>query len=97
MKMKKEEILERLRREKPRLFKKYPLHRLALFGSYARDEQAEMSDVDIMADVEPTIGLKFVSLAEELEEILNCKVDLVSSRAIKTSLMQNIERELIDA
>ncbi len=97
MKMKKEEILERLRREKPRLFKKYPLHRLALFGSYARDEQTQISDVDIMADVEPTIGLKFVSLAEELEEILNCKVDLVSSRAIKSSLMQNIERELIDA
>ncbi|HOW56531.1 MAG TPA: nucleotidyltransferase family protein [Smithellaceae bacterium] len=95
--MKKEEILERLRREKPRLFKKYPLHRLALFGSYARDEQTQISDVDIMADVEPTIGLKFVSLAEELEEILNCKVDLVSSRAIKSSLMQNIERELIDA
>lgn len=95
--MKKEEILELLRKEKPRLFKKYPLHRLALFGSYARDEQAETSDIDIMAEVDPAIGLKFVRLAEELEEILNCHVDLVSSRAIKSAMMQQIIRELIDA
>jgi len=95
--MNREEILQLLRREKPRLFEKYPLRRLALFGSVARAEQTETSDVDIMADVDPSIGLRFVTLAEELEDILHCKVDLISLRAIKLAMQKSIEKDLVDA
>jgi len=42
--------------------------------------------VDILVDVDPTIGLGFVTLAERLEEVLGLPVDLVSRRAIKPSL-----------
>jgi predicted nucleotidyltransferase len=47
--------------------------------------------------VEPSIGLAFVTLAERLEQILGLRVDLASWRAIKPSLWQRIEPELIDA
>jgi predicted nucleotidyltransferase len=71
---------------------------LALFGSYARGTQVSgKSDVDILVEVEPSIGLAFVTLAERLEQILGQRVDLVSRRAIKPSLWQRIEPELIDA
>ena len=95
--MNREEILQLLRREKPRLFEKYPLRRLALFGSFARAEQTETSDIDIIADVDPSIGLRFVTLAEELEDILHCKVDLISMRAVGPAMLKAIEKELVDA
>lgn len=91
-----ENILERLRTIKPILQQEFPLHRMALFGSWARDEQTETSDVDILVDVDPSIGLRFVTLAERLEALLDQHVDLVSSRAVKPSLLTKMEAELID-
>ena len=92
-----EDILEKLKNQKVALFEKYPVHRIALFGSWSRGEQSLNSDVDILVDVDPTIGLGFVSLADELEHILGLKVDLVSRRAIRASLWKQIEPDLIDA
>jgi uncharacterized protein len=89
-------ILERLRTIKPTLQQEFPLRRMALFGSWARDDQAESSDVDILVDVDPSIGLRFVTLAERLESVLERPVDLVSSRMVKPNLLKRIESELID-
>ncbi len=90
------QILELLRAVKPSLQSEFPVHRLALFGSYARDEQNSHSDVDILVEVDPSIGLRFVTLAEQLEDLLGEHVDLVSRRALKPSLWKQIESELID-
>ena len=93
-----EQILKQLREAKPALQAEFPLRRLALFGSYARGTQLSgISDVDILVEVEPSIGLGFVTLAERLEEILGTRVDLVSRRALKPALWNRIEPELIDA
>lgn len=74
------------------------LKRIALFGSYARAAEVPgQSDVDIRVEVDPSIGLRFVTLAERLEQLLGRPVDLVSRRAIKPSLWKGIEPELIDA
>ena len=89
-------ILEQLRTIKPALQQEFPLHRMALFGSWARNEQTERSDVDILVEVDPSIGLRFVTLAERLESLLEQNVDLVSSRAVKPNLLKQIEAELID-
>ena len=69
---------------------------MALFGSWARNEQTETSDVDILVEVDPSIGLRFVTLAERLESLLEQHVDLVSTRAVKPSLLKQIQAELID-
>ena len=68
---------------------------LALFGSYARNEQTERSDVDILVEVDAAIGLGFVTLAEELERHLHERVDLLSSRAVKPNRRRLIEADLI--
>jgi len=47
-KLDREEILRRLREHKNELQQKFPIARLALFGSYARGEQNENSDIDIL-------------------------------------------------
>ena len=89
-------ILTILKANKARLQREFPLHRLALFGSWARGDQREDSDVDVLVEVDPAIGLRFVTLAERLESLLNQEVDLVSRRAIKPALWELIKLELID-
>jgi predicted nucleotidyltransferase len=93
-----EDILSRLRESKPSLQAEFPVKRIALFGSYALGTQVSgQSDIDILVEVEPSIGLGFVTLANRLEQLLGTRVDLVSRRAIKPSLWKLIEPELIDA
>jgi predicted nucleotidyltransferase len=89
-------LLKQLRAGLPALKREFPLRRLALFGSAAREEAAPECDIDVLADVEPSIGLDFVTLAERLEELIGHKIDLVSQRAIKPLLWKHIEAELID-
>ena len=93
----KEQILRTLSEQRKILAHRYPIRRLALFGSWARGDAQEKSDVDILVEVDPSIGMRFVDLAEELEQALGRHVDLVSSRAIKPAYWKRIEPELIDA
>ncbi len=79
----------------PILRREFPLKSMAVFGSVARGEATPDSDVDILVDVDPSIGLGFVTLAERLEKDLGRKVDLVSRRALRPSLWKQIEPELV--
>jgi len=76
---------------------RYPIRGLALFGSWARGEAREDSDVDVLVDVDSSIGLRFVDLASDIERAVGRRVDPVSRRAIKPSLWARIEPELVDA
>ena len=91
----KDEILSVLAQGKPQLQSRFKVNKLALFGSYARGDQRSDSDVDILVEVDPSIGLDFVTLANKLEELLQMSVDLVSTRALKPRFRELIERELI--
>jgi predicted nucleotidyltransferase len=91
----KEEILKVLAKDKPELQRRFKVSRMALFGSYARGDQQADSDVDILVEVDPSIGLEFVTLADRIEKLLGMSVDLVSSRAVNSRAMKYIEPELI--
>lgn len=91
----KEEILKTLAKDKPELQKQFKVSKIALFGSYSRGDQQAGSDVDILVEVDPSIGLDFVTLAERIEKMLGVSVDLVSSRAVNSRAMKYIEPELI--
>jgi predicted nucleotidyltransferase len=92
----KAEILKILQVEKPELMRRYGVKRLALFGSYARDDQREDSDVDILVEVDPSIGLEFVELADRIEDALGIRTEVVSRRAIKPRHWEVIKEDLID-
>lgn len=67
---------------------------LAVFGSYARNEQKHDSDVDILVEFRSPVGIEFVDLGDYLERILNLRVDLVSRNGIKPKYFQRIEPDL---
>ena len=91
----KEEILSLLIQNKSELENRFKIRRLALFGSYARGDQKPDSDVDILVDIDPSVGLEFVTLAEQIEQLLDLPVELVSRRAIKPNKLKYIEQDLI--
>jgi predicted nucleotidyltransferase len=88
-------IVDILRANKELFFSKYPLKKMALFGSYSRGDQTEKSDVDILVQFETPVGLEFLYLSYELEDLLHRKVDLVSENAIKPRYLAHIKKDLI--
>jgi uncharacterized protein len=72
------------------------IRRLSLFGSLARDEATESSDVDLAAELDPQAGIGLIRLAGielRLGEILGRKVDLLTEPAQRPSLQANIDRD----
>jgi predicted nucleotidyltransferase len=88
-------IQEKLRRIKPRLSEKYHVNSIGLFGSIVRTDFRPDSDIDIVVDFSRPIGIEFVDLAEELEELLHRKVDLVSRDGIRPQYYRAIEPEIL--
>jgi predicted nucleotidyltransferase len=89
------DIINLLDIHKKRLFLEYPLKSIAIFGSYARKEQKSMSDVDILVEFSDKIGVRFIDLADELENIIGIKVDLVSKNGVKDKYFNSINSDLI--
>jgi predicted nucleotidyltransferase len=77
-----ETIKNKLVEHKQRLYSRYGVSNIAIFGSYARNQQNDRSDLDILVEFNKPIGIDFIDLAEELEQILSIKVDLVSRRGL---------------
>ena len=90
-----QDIQSTLDKHKQQLFSKYPIKSMAIFGSYARNEQVAKSDVDIMVEFNDKIGIRFIDLAEEIENLIGAKVDLVSKNGIKERYYKAIESDLI--
>ena len=77
------------------LFKEYPIKSLAIFGSYARKEQRDKSDVDIIVEFSGKVGIRFIDLADEIEDLLGIKVDLISKKGLKDKYYQAIRSDLV--
>jgi predicted nucleotidyltransferase len=69
---------------------------LFLFGSVARDEARSDSDIDILVDFSKPVGLfQFIELKQQLEAVLNCKVDLSTKRSLKSNILNQVLGECI--
>jgi predicted nucleotidyltransferase len=77
------EVLARLRQHYPDLASQFKVSNLALFGSFAREEQTPASDVDLLVSFSEPVGFAFIHLADHLETLLGRRVDLVASDVIK--------------
>ena len=91
----KAEIAERLSALKEELQVRYPIASLAFFGSSSREDAGAYSDIDILVEFNGKIGSDFIRLADEIEEALGEKVDLVSKNGLKQKYLDAIASELV--
>lgn len=90
-----EELRKIIDQYRPELEQNFRVKRLAIFGSYARNEQTQESDIDILVEFKEPVGLTFIHLANYLENILGVKVDLLTPEAIKENRKKYIMENLV--
>lgn len=89
------EIITILKQEQQTLAKKYHIRTLGVFGSVSRGGQTLASDIDIVVECDPPLGLEFAELIRELEVLLARRVDVVTRSSLKPDFWKRIERDII--
>jgi len=90
------EVLRILDLHKEKLAERYGVTKLGIFGSVARDEATEASDVDIVVTTKVPDLLMMVNLKEDLEKMMHTKVDLIRYRLRMNSfLKKRIDNEAL--
>lgn len=79
----KEDIIKILREHLPRLTTQYGVKQIGIFGSFARGRQHAESDVDVVVEFGKPIGLKFVELADHLEQLLGRRTDVLTLEGVR--------------
>jgi uncharacterized protein len=76
-------------------FRAHPVLKAYLFGSYVRGDADNLSDIDILVDLDYSqkIGLQFVQMKIDLEKLLNTNVDLVSSNGLSEYIRPLVDSE----
>ncbi len=91
------DILAYLKESLPRYKREYGVRRIGVFGSFARDEEVDANDIDIIVDMEAPTFDKYMDLKFELEDKFHKPVDLVLSETVKKPLKSTIERDTVYA
>jgi predicted nucleotidyltransferase len=93
--MRRDEVIRLLGENKPHLAAKYGVARVGIFGSLARGEATDASDIDIVVHMPPDLFL-MVHLKDELEQLLQAPVDLVRYQQHLNALLRTrIDREAV--
>jgi predicted nucleotidyltransferase len=90
----KETILNYLTSHKEAFQKAYEIEKIGLFGSYARNEAHDESDIDIFVQMKPDL-FKLSALKQQIEEDLHKKVDLIRAhKHMKPFLLKMIQKDI---
>ena len=95
--MKKQEIKEYLRKNKKYFYDNFGIHFIGIFGSFARDEANDKSDIDILYKIEKDRKLsifKYLKLNQLLENHFHKKIDLVRDETLKPQIKKYIQKDL---
>jgi predicted nucleotidyltransferase len=87
-----DEIETALRAMLPELKAQWPISYLGVFGSWARHEQRDASDLDLLVNFDQPVGFELVAFKDEIERRLGLPVDLV----MRGSLRRRIGRQILD-
>ncbi|NJF24853.1 nucleotidyltransferase family protein [Thermococcus sp. Bubb.Bath] len=92
-----EDIKRILEEHKHELRARFGVRTMAIFGSYARGEEGELSDLDILVEFERPVGWEIVDLKDYLEFLLGVEIDLVTKNAAmsRKRFWEHIKGELV--
>ena len=76
-------------------FSKQPVLKAYLFGSYSRGNENESSDIDLLVELDYSqpIGLEFIQMQIDLQNLLSKNVDLVSARGLSKYVKPILDKE----
>ena len=95
--MNRDDVLDILRTHKPTLAERFGVTELALFGSFARDEATERSDVDVLVRYDgPATSRSYFGVQFYIEDLLDRRVDLVTEKALRSEFRPYVEREAVN-
>ena len=92
-----EKVLEILKKEYLYLSTQYGVKRIGLFGSYAKGNEQEDSDIDLLIEFENPIGLQFVGLAEYIEKAIGKRVEIITLEGIKGIRIPKIAEDILNS
>lgn len=75
--------------------RKFGVRKIGIFGSYARGEEKETSDVDVLVEFEEPTFRNFMGLVFFLEELFGREVDLVTTRGLSPYIRPAVEKEVV--
>jgi len=91
-----QEIKAIIAEHKPEIQRRYKVKEIGIFGSFLRGKQGRKSDIDVLVEFSEPIGLfEFMDLEEYLQSLFGVKVDLVSRKALKPHIGQQILKETV--
>jgi predicted nucleotidyltransferase len=94
--MKRNDVLRILQKERQELVDRYNISARSVFGSVARDDARQDSDVDILVEFSQPVGLfQFIELQQRLEALLGSNVDLGTPRSLKPRIKERVMQEAI--
>ena len=85
--------IDEIRRKVVPIAKKYGVKRLSLFGSYARGEADEQSDVDFLIERGKIVGIEYFGFVYDLEDELGCHVDVVTTGISDKEFLADIQKD----
>lgn len=89
------QILDILKSHTRALEREFGVERIGIFGSAARDEMTNTSDVDVLVEFNRPIGLfEFVALEFHLEKLFGRRVDLATPDALKPRIRSHVSEDL---
>ena len=95
--MNRDEVLALLRTHKPVLMERFGVTALALFGSYARDQASDTSDVDILVEFgSPPDWRRYFGAQFYLEDLLGRPVDMAADGELRAEIRPYMKRDAIN-
>ena len=94
--MNRSRTLKLLTQHKPELARQFGVTTLALFGSTARGDTGDASDIDILVSFDgPATSARYFGTQFYLEDLFGCAIDLVTEKALRPELRPHIERDSV--
>ena len=92
----KQKLLQEKKQEIIQIAAKYGADNIRVFGSVARNEATDESDIDFLMDIEPGHSLlNRIGLIQELEDLLGCKVDVAKPQILHEAVREEILKECV--
>ena len=88
------QIVRQLHEEQPYLAAEFGVHRMGLFGSHARGEADQASDVDLLVEFDQPLGFRFLELVDHLERVLGRRVDVLTPAGMQSIRVRQVAQDV---